>query len=1029
MTQDELLALIDQAAAEGWKELDLSGQGLTELPPELGQLTQLETLILGKVDRWDFPDGRLTSQLTTNSLTDLPVTLKTLKGLRTLDLSGNPFGKLPEVVLQLETLTALRASAINLKTIPDGIGQLTKLIELKLSCNQITEIPKYINQLTDLEILSFSSNRIIKIYDFGFNLKELRSLGLSSNQISEIPEYISQFSTIETLWLSDNKIENIPDYISELTSLKKLSLSHNKIQMMPDCITQLRELRELWLVKNEITEIPNSLEKLRNLEKLDLSANKISIIPEGIGKAENLTHLWLNYNQIKEIPDSIGNAEKLVHFTIGNNQIHRISECIGNLIKLENLGLSRNDIDEMPDSIQNLKNLKFLTAAANKISKIPPSIEKLSKLEKLWLHNNQIAEIPEFVSSLENLAELILDENKISIVPGCLGRLNKLSRLSVAKNSITRISEMVIELESLTYLDLRHNPIPVSPEIISDPNDIVRIFSYYRQLHSGVVRPLNEAKLVVIGQGSVGKTSLVYRLIDDRFDENESQTDGLNRRNWSVNVNSKDVRLNVWDFGGQEIYHATHQFFLTKRSLYLLVCNCRTSEEENRLEYWLKLIQSFGGESPVIIVGNKKDEQPLDINRKALRTKYPNIRDILETSCQSGDGIEELRAAILTEVAQLHDVYNLLPLSWFTVKERLEAMDRDFISYPEYIGICYQHQIQEEHNQEQLIELLHNLGLVLNFREHPLLKDTNVLNPGWVTAGIYQLLSDEILKTETKGILTDSDLRRILDAERYPADRYHYLTDLMQEFQLCFELPDCPSPKFLIPGLLPKDEPKQTDLEGNTLEFQYHYGILPEGVMSRFIVLSHEDIHNEVYWRSGVMLADREGEETPNIARIKADPEDNKIFIAISGREQTCRSMLSQIRKTFTKIHRSFANLNVTEWVPVPDYPEHQPLDYQELLGLEAMNEETVTIGKLRLRLNLRKLLDGYESMEARLHQQAQEFDVEAAGMQPNVFNIERAEFQMPQQNTDARSSTTHQHGKGDNFAGDQVQGDKSTEP
>ena len=74
-------------------------------------------------------------------------------------------------------------------------------------------------------------------------------------------------------------------------------------------------------------------------------------------------------------------------------------------------------------------------------------------------------------------------------------------------------------------------------------------------------------------------------------------------------------------------------------------------------------------------------------------------------------------------------------------------------------------------------------------------------------------------------------------------------------------------------------------------------------------------------------------------------------------------------------------------------------------------------------------LLDGYESMEARLHQQAQEFDVEAAGMQPNVFNIERAEFQMPQQNTDARSSTTHQHGKGDNFAGDQVQGDKSTEP
>ncbi|MGD1932290.1 MAG: COR domain-containing protein [Leptolyngbyaceae cyanobacterium] len=584
-------------------------------------------------------------------------------------------------------------------------------------------------------------------------------------------------------------------------------------------------------------------------------------------------------------------------------------------------------------------------------------------------------------------------------------------------------------MKKLKYLNLCDNCLPISPEILGNPEDVDVILNYYHQLDSSSVRPLNEAKLLVVGQGSVGKTSLVNQFVDNRVDKNESQTDGLNRRNWSVNVNSKDVRLNVWDFGGQEIYHATHQFFLTKRSLYLLVCNCRTSEEENRLEYWLKLIQSFGGESPVIIVGNKKDEQPLDINRKALCTKYPNICDIRETSCQSGDGIEELRAAILREVAQLHDVYNLLPLSWFEVKEQLEAMDRDFISYPEYIGICYQHQIQEEQNQEQLIELLHNLGLVLNFREHPLLKDTNVLNPGWVTAGIYQLLSDETLKTETKGILTDADLSRILDAERYPADRHHYLTDLMQEFQLCFELPDCPSPKFLIPGLLPKDEPKQTDLEGNTLEFQYHYGILPEGVMSRFIVLSHEDIHNEVYWRSGVMLADREGEGTPNIARIKADSEDNKIFIAISGREQTRRSMLSQIRKTFTRIHRSFANLNVTEWVPVPDHPEHPPLDYQELLGLEAMNEETVTIGKLRLRLNLRKLLDGYESMEARRQQQAKDFAMEEAVMQPNVFNIERADFQMPQHNTDARSSTTHQHGEGDNFAGDQVQGDKFAEP
>jgi internalin A len=99
------------------------------------------------------------------------------------------------------------------------------------------------------------------------------------------------------------------------------------------------------------------------------------------------------------------------------------------------------------------------------------------------------------------------------------------------------------------------------------------------------------------------------------------------------------------------------------------------------------------------------------------------------------------------------------------VKEQLEALDRDFISYSEYIGICYQNQISEEQSQNQLIDLLHNLGLVLNFRDHDFLQNTNVLNPDWVTQGIYTLLSDDTLKTEGRGILTTADLSRVLDAQ------------------------------------------------------------------------------------------------------------------------------------------------------------------------------------------------------------------------------------------------------------------------
>jgi internalin A len=80
----------------------------------------------------------------------------------------------------------------------------------------------------------------------------------------------------------------------------------------------------------------------------------------------------------------------------------------------------------------------------------------------------------------------------------------------------------------------------------------------------------------------------------------------------------------------------------------------------------------------------------------------------------------------------------------------------------------------------------------------------------------------------------------------------------MEEFELCFPVSHCPAPTFLIPGILPKEQPQNTELEGETLEFQYHYRILPDSILSRFIVLMHEKIHNRTHWRTGVMLEYRE---------------------------------------------------------------------------------------------------------------------------------------------------------------------------
>ena len=92
----------------------------------------------------------------------------------------------------------------------------------------------------------------------------------------------------------------------------------------------------------------------------------------------------------------------------------------------------------------------------------------------------------------------------------------------------------------------------------------------------------------------MGKTSLVNRLVHDIFIPGEAKTEGIAITQWSIRLNStEDVRLHVWDFGGQEIMHATHRFFLSQRSLYLLVLNGRGGRQQADAAYWLNLIATY----------------------------------------------------------------------------------------------------------------------------------------------------------------------------------------------------------------------------------------------------------------------------------------------------------------------------------------------------------------------------------------------------------------------------------------------------
>lgn len=462
-------------------------------------------------------------------------------------------------------------------------------------------------------------------------------------------------------------------------------------------------------------------------------------------------------------------------------------------------------------------------------------------------------------------------------------------------------------------------------------------------------KKINEAKVLLVGQGGVGKTSIVNRLKSSKFDAAEPITKGINIEELKVNIDKEEYKLKVWDFGGQAIMHSTHQFFLTQRSVYILVIDARLGERENFLEYWLKLIESFGGDSPILLVINKIDQHILVINKKGIKNKYRNIVSIIETSCKTGEGIEKLKSDINKAVVSLPHIHNYLPESWLRVREKIESYNKSYLSYNKYQQICQSEGVED---QNILIEYFHDMGVIFHYKDDPRLEDTFILNPNWITAGVYKIVNSSELSINN-GILTLDLLQSILDSPDYPKDKQLFIIELMRKFELCFELEDSKGNKFLIPELLTKQEPEFDEVDGSIC-LEYHYNILPQSIISRFIVRMHPFIFQNTYWRNGVILKFKE-----NIAVVKSDTEDNKLVLKVSGNEDTRREFFSQLMFQMESIHKTIPSLKVNVKIPIPNHPETL-VDFDHLMRLADMGETTYIPEGHKERIDIWEVLGGF---------------------------------------------------------------------
>ena len=589
-------------------------------------------------------------------------------------------------------LTGGDLSARSLTALPPQIGELTHLHELRLDGNQLTALPPEIGQLT--------------------KLWELR---LDGNQLTALPPEIGQLTNLKTLALEGNKLTALPPEIGQLTNLRELQLNGNQLTALPPEIGQLTNLKTLALEGNKLTALPPEIGQLTNLRELQLNGNQLTALPPEIGQLTNLWQLRLDGNQLTALPPEIGRLTNLWQLRLDGNQLTALPPEIGQLTHLWQLQLNGNQLTALPPEIGQLTHFQTLRLDGNQLTALPPEIGQLTNLRELRLNGNQLTALPPEIGQLTNLRDLRLDGNQLTALPPEIGRLTNLRDLRLDGNQLTALPRELADLLTMGLtLDLRGNRLNEPfPELVERGAHALAI--YLRSLEDAI--PQYDAKVLLLGEGNVGKTSLIAALRNGPFIEGRPTTHGIEIQPLTMRHPhlGLDMTVRAWDFGGQEVYRITHQFFFSRRALYLVVWNAREGQEQNEVEGWLRRIRlRVSRDARVLVVATHCDERhPSWITRTWNGRFSKFLVGQYEVDNCSGRGIPELREGIAVQARAAASMGQLISPRWIAARDEILARARTEpqIPHEQFVGICKRHHVEGD-EIATLAELLHDLGQI-----------------------------------------------------------------------------------------------------------------------------------------------------------------------------------------------------------------------------------------------------------------------------------------------------------------------------
>ena len=387
------------------------------LPPELGQLSKLESLIFAA-----------------NPLTGgIPPELGQLVDLKELVFAGSELtGSIPSELGQLQKLETLQLHYNQLSgSIPSELGQLGALKELYLAHNRLTGgIPSELGELSKLKTLALNNNP-----------------GLSG----PLPVELTRLTNLTGILLQDTQlcVEHTPEFLAWLRQIGETASS------IAACTTPDR--KALIALYNGLNG-PNWTNRTNWLSNAPLDAwHGVQINAFG-----EVTSLDLSRNNLQgTIPPELVRLQSLAYLNLSSNRITgAIPSALGGKIRLRFLDLSNNQFTGViPSTFGQVPNLRFLDLSSNRLrGAIPSTLGQLGRLVYLEIGNNQLTgAIPSEIGQLSNLAGLVLSNNRLTgAVPSELGQLSRLEELSLDHNAglSGSLAVEMTKLVNLTSLSL-----------------------------------------------------------------------------------------------------------------------------------------------------------------------------------------------------------------------------------------------------------------------------------------------------------------------------------------------------------------------------------------------------------------------------------------------------------------------------------------------------------------------------------------------------------------------------------------------